>query len=109
MTTPTPQADVKAMAWYVHPKDRTKVCIVSPPNRIIIDCGTAEYATLIAQAWTVPALRAALEGPDPMRSVIARLEALIAYYVTDVGPDYGEILVIQAQIEDIRAALVNGE
>lgn len=50
-------------------------------------------------------LKALLAGPTKGRSIAARLEALIAYYVTDVGPDYSEIPVVREQINMIRDEL----
>ena len=64
-----------------------------------------QAARIAEQDNEIARLREALEGESPFYSVISRLESLIAYYVTDCGPDYPDIARIRGQIAAIHAAL----
>lgn len=47
----------------------------------------------------------ALEGAEPARSIMARLDALRAFCAKECGPDYSEIDRVTEDIHRIKAAL----
>lgn len=75
------------------------------PERDRIHAEKMANAHLIAAA---PEMLAAMKGPQ-FRTICDRLEALIAFYVEKVGPDYEEIAIIRQQINDIKSAIAKAE